>query len=227
MILLKVLVGILFQILFFGALLILPSQGANWFEAYFFLAYYACITIPYGIFSAIYYPKGMEARMVVSSPQQSVKDKIIMAAIVLIFILGILLIPIDLFYLSIIEKASFTFQLLGLIIFTAGFLIIGKAQNQNDFIEPVVEIQKDRGHVVIDSGLYEYVRHPMYTGFILFFAGMALWHGSIFVTLLVSVSLFLALAYRIRSEEEVLEKDLEGYLEYKKKVKSKIFPKLF
>ena len=53
-----------------------------------------------------------------------------------------------------------------LALYLIGFVVVAKAQNQNDFIEPVVEIQTDRGHKIIDSGLYAYVRHPMYSGFL-------------------------------------------------------------
>ena len=112
-------------------------------------------------------------------------------------------------------------------IYFSGFAVIGKAQNQNDFIEPVVEIQTDRGHRIIDTGLYAHIRHPMYSGFLLFFSGMALWHGSIFAFLLVPLILFFLLSLRIKGEEEVLENEFNEYLEYKEKVKAKLIPGIF
>jgi protein-S-isoprenylcysteine O-methyltransferase Ste14 len=106
-------------------------------------------------------------------------------------------------------------------------VVVAKAQNQNDFIEPVVEIQTDRGHKIIDSGLYAYVRHPMYSGFLLFFLGMALWLGSIFSALFLTITLFLLLAYRIQSEEETLQNEFDEYMGYKEKVKAKLIPGIF
>ena len=226
MLVLKVLIGVLFQAFFFGILL-LPIAGGYWFEAYFLIILHVAIAIPYGIYSAIYYPKGMEARMVLSSEKQPRKDKIIYAIIILVMILGILLIPIDIFYLQVFEKAPLGLQILGLIIYFSGFALVGKAQNQNDFIEPVVEIQTDRGHSIIDTGLYAHIRHPMYSGFLLFFSGMALWHGSIFAFLLVPMVLFFLLSLRIKGEEEVLENEFNEYLEYKEKVKAKLIPGIF
>tara|TARA_B100001027_G_scaffold63571_1_gene42928 strand:+ start:88 stop:768 length:681 start_codon:yes stop_codon:yes gene_type:complete len=226
MLVLKVLIGVLFQAFFFGILL-LPIAGGYWFEAYFLIILHVAIAIPYGIYSAIYYPKGMEARMVLSSEKQPRKDKIIYAIIILVMILGILLIPIDVFYLQVFEKAPLGLQILGLIIYFSGFALVGKAQNQNDFIEPVVEIQTDRGHSIIDTGLYAHIRHPMYSGFLLFFSGMALWHGSIFAFLLVPMVLFFLLSLRIKGEEEVLENEFNEYLEYKEKVKAKLIPGIF
>ena len=226
MLVLKVLIGVLFQAFFFGILL-LPIAGGYWFEAYFLIILHVAIAIPYGIYSAIYYPRGMEARMVLSSEKQPRKDKIIYAIIILVMILGILLIPIDVFYLQVFEKAPLGLQILGLIIYFSGFALVGKAQNQNDFIEPVVEIQTDRGHSIIDTGLYAHIRHPMYSGFLLFFSGMALWHGSIFASLLVPIVLFFLLSLRIKGEEEVLENEFNEYLEYKEKVKAKLIPGIF
>ena len=226
MLVLKVLIGVLFQAFFFGILL-LPIAGGYWFEAYFLIILHVAIAIPYGIYSAIYYPKGMEARMVLSSEKQPRKDKIIYAIIILVMISGILLIPIDVFYLQVFEKAPLGLQILGLIIYFSGFALVGKAQNQNDFIEPVVEIQTDRGHSIIDTGLYAHIRHPMYSGFLLFFSGMALWHGSIFAFLLVPMVLFFLLSLRIKGEEEVLENEFNEYLEYKEKVKAKLIPGIF
>ena len=205
----------------------LPIAGGYWFEAYFLIILHVAIAIPYGIYSAIYYPKGMEARMVLSSENQPKKDKIIYASIIAVMILGILLIPTDVFHLQVFEKAPLELQILGLIIYFSGFAIVGKAQNQNDFIEPVVEIQTDRGHRIIDTGLYAHIRHPMYSGFLLFFSGMALWHGSIFAFLLVPLVLFFLLSLRIKGEEEVLENEFNEYLEYKKKVKAKLIPGIF
>ena len=226
MLVLKILIGVLFQAFFFSILL-LPIAGGYWFEAYFLIILHVAIAIPYGIYSAIYYPKGMEARMVLSSENQPKKDKIIYASIITVMILGILLIPTDVFYLQVFEKAPLGFQILGLLIYFFGFALVGKAQNQNDFIEPVVEIQTDRGHRIIDTGLYAYIRHPMYSGFLLFFSGMALWHGSILAFLLVPLVLFFLLSLRIKGEEEVLENEFNEYLEYREKVKAKLIPGIF
>jgi protein-S-isoprenylcysteine O-methyltransferase Ste14 len=226
MLVLKIIIGVLFQAFLFGILL-LPIAGGYWFEAYFFLCLHVAIAIPYGIYSAVYFPKGMEARMVMNSENQSKKDKIILASIASIMLLGTLLIPTDVFYLEVFEKANPSFQILGLIIYLIGFVVVAKAQNQNDFIEPVVEIQTDRGHKIIDSGLYAYVRHPMYSGFLLFFPGIALWLGSIFSALFLTITLFLLLAYRIQSEEETLQNEFDEYMGYKEKVKAKLIPGIF
>ena len=79
---------------------------------------------------------------------------------------------------------------------------------------------------VIDTGLYGIVRHPMYSATIVLFLSMPLILGS-----LLSFVVFLAypaiIAKRIRNEEEVLEKELDGYAAYKKKVRYKVIPFLW
>lgn len=85
----------------------------------------------------------------------------------------------------------------------------------------MLEIQQ--GQKVIDTGLYGIVRHPMYSVTIIMFLSMPLVLGSI-----LSFAVFLAypiiIAKRILYEETVLEKELEGYITYKKKVKYKMIP---
>ena len=76
---------------------------------------------------------------------------------------------------------------------------------------------------VVDSGLYGLVRHPMYTSTIFLFLSMPLILGSLFsfvIMLIYPIIIF----FRIKNEERFLEIKLEGYKEYKEKVKYKIIP---
>ena len=57
----------------------------------------------------------------------------------------------------------------GLGIYVIGYLFILASMLANEFAEMTVNIQDDRGQKVIDTGVYAYVRHPMYTGFIFLF----------------------------------------------------------
>lgn len=79
---------------------------------------------------------------------------------------------------------------------------------------------------MIDTGLYGIVRHPMYSVTLLLFLSMPLVLGSIY-----SFVIFLAypfiIARRIKGEEAFLEQELEGYLEYKQKIKYRLLPFLW
>lgn len=95
---------------------------------------------------------------------------------------------------------------------------------ENAYLSRTVEVQ--RGQKVIDTGLYGIVRHPMYLATILLFLAMPLVLGSwiAFVLMLLYPALLLI---RIRNEEKVLEEGLEGYAEYKRKVRFRLIPFVF
>lgn len=107
------------------------------------------------------------------------------------------------------------------IIFLLSYLLYAEVLRENVYLSRTVEIQD--GQKVIDTGLYRIVRHPMYSVTIILFLSMPLVLGSV-----ISFAIFLTypiiIAKRIGNEEAVLEKGLEGYAEYKKKVKYKVIP---
>ena len=223
----KAIIGVLAQVLFFGLLLLLPARTWFWEDANIFLLCYLVMVIPAAIYQCLYYPKSIEARLITSSSNQPKEDKLALL-IVILGVMGFLVfIPIDVFHLMIFLPPSFAIKFFGLGIAALGFAIIFTAQAQNAYAEPIVEIQEDRGQVLIDTGLYAYVRHPMYSGALIFFPGVALWLGSIFTATFGAVLLMLVFLPRIFIEEKTLKNGLKGYEDYMKRVRSRIIPKLF
>ena len=106
-------------------------------------------------------------------------------------------------------------------LFLAGYLIYAEVLKENAYLSRTVEVQEDQK--VIDTGLYGIVRHPMYMSTFILFLSMPLVLGSVvsFVIMLVYIPI---IAKRIRNEEQVLEEGLEGYSDYKKRVKYKVIP---
>ena len=94
-------------------------------------------------------------------------------------------------------------------------------KRENTFLFRTIKVQENQK--VVDSGLYGVVRHPMYAATILLFLTMPLILGSIF-SFVIFMVYPLIIAKRIKNEEKVLEKELNGYIEYKKKVKYKMIP---
>ena len=84
-----------------------------------------------------------------------------------------------------------------------------------------VEIQKD--HKVVSTGPYAYVRHPMYSAAIIMVFSIALALGSLYALIPAAASSF-ALIIRTQFEDKTLQKELEGYTEYTKKVTYKLIP---
>jgi len=110
---------------------------------------------------------------------------------------------------------------IGAVLFLSGYALFAEVLRENEYLSRTVEVQKDQ-HVV-DTGLYGIVRHPMYAATLVLFLSMALVLESpiSFAIMLVYPAL---LVVRIRNEEEVLEEGLQGYLEYKKRVKYRLIP---
>ena len=105
----------------------------------------------------------------------------------------------------------------------AAFLFMYWTMRTNSFAAPVVKIQKDRGQVVITTGPYAVVRHPMYFGALFYFAGTSLVLGSWWG--LATVPIFtLLLGIRIGIEEKALRTGLDGYDDYSRRVRWRLIP---
>jgi protein-S-isoprenylcysteine O-methyltransferase Ste14 len=106
---------------------------------------------------------------------------------------------------------------------SGGFGIVWWCSDTNAYLSSVVRIQSDRGHRVVDSGPYAYVRHPMYVGLITLVFGMSLVLGS-WLALAPATLAAVALARRIQLEERVLSADLDGYTDYTTRVTARLVP---
>ena len=106
-------------------------------------------------------------------------------------------------------------------LFLASYLLYAEVLRENTYLSRTIEVQENQK--VIDTGLYGIVRHPMYMATTVLFLAMPLVLAS-------PISFFIMLLYipviakRIKNEEKVLEEGLEGYTEYKKKVKYRLLP---
>ena len=93
----------------------------------------------------------------------------------------------------------------------------------NTFFAKVVRIQEDRGHHVIDSGPYQYVRHPGYVGWVILWLSFNLALGS-WLAVGGSFLVNAVMVVRTSLEDRFLIENLAGYDEYAKRVKSRLVP---
>ncbi|MBR6352507.1 MAG: isoprenylcysteine carboxylmethyltransferase family protein [Oscillospiraceae bacterium] len=107
------------------------------------------------------------------------------------------------------------------VVFLLAYGLYAEVLRENEYLSRTIEVQEHQ--TVVDTGLYGIVRHPMYAATLLLFPAMPLILGSplSFCILLLYIPIIVK---RIRNEEEVLEKGLEGYAEYKTRVKYRLFP---
>ena len=113
---------------------------------------------------------------------------------------------------------------LGIFLFILSYIMYAMVLKENEFLLRTVEVEKNQK--VIDTGLYGIVRHPMYSATIILFLSMPLILNSLFTFIIFLVYPYLIIK-RIDNEEKVLEKDLKGYKEYKKKIKYKLIPYIY
>ena len=107
------------------------------------------------------------------------------------------------------------------VIFVVAYVLYAEVLRENTYLSRTIEVQENQK--VIDTGLYGIVRHPMYSVTLLLFLSMPLVLGSIY-SFLVFLAYPFIIAKRIINEEAFLEKELDGYREYKQKVKYRLIP---
>ena len=224
MLLIKGLIGATLQIAFFGALLLIPAGTWQWTEANQFLYCFGFLTLVSTVFLAIKAPRSLEARMELPMNESQPLSDRIATTFLLVFLVGwFVFIPIDIFHLKLLAPPQHSISILGGAASLLGYGIMLTALYQNEFATPVVRDQSDRGHELRDTGLYGLVRHPFYTGFILFCLGMALWLQS-YAALIAGLLPITALIGRIYAEEKILQETLPGYREYMSRTSYRIIP---
>lgn len=107
------------------------------------------------------------------------------------------------------------------ILFLLSYLMFGEVLRENAYLSRTIEVKENQK--VVDTGLYGIIRHPMYSATVVLFLSMPLILNSP-VSFIISLTYIPLIVIRIKNEEMVLEKDLQGYKEYKQKVKYRLIP---
>ena len=137
----------------------------------------------------------------------------------LIFILGFVVSGLTARFNHCILPQSISYIAVAFFIF--GYALYGEVIRENKYLSRTIDIQE--GQIVIDTGLYGVVRHPMYSATLIMFLSMPVVLGSVYGFLIFLAYPFV-IVKRIKSEEKFLESELKGYLEYKEKVKYRLIP---
>ena len=110
---------------------------------------------------------------------------------------------------------------IGAVAFLLGYVMLAFVFKQNTFLARTIKVEKNQ--TVVDSGLYGIVRHPMYSATLILFLTMPIILGSLYAFVVFLAYPFI-ISMRIKNEEKLLEQELEGYNEYKQKVKYRLIP---
>lgn len=229
MLVLKGLAGGLVHVSLFGLFLLVPAgllpEGTwYWPRAMLFLVLFALVREAAVVALAVLAPRHLQARVQASNPlQQPPEDRVVSLLMGLAFLGWFAFVPVDYFHLQLLPRPGLAVSFAGLGLFLLGWTIIVLALYSNEFAVVVVEDQRERGHVLRDTGLYAWVRHPMYFGFLPYLVGTALWLESYASALAVSIVLATVVA-RISIEEKMLRETLAGYADYARRVRYRLVP---
>jgi protein-S-isoprenylcysteine O-methyltransferase Ste14 len=222
---LKLFVHIVLRVIvLFGLLLFLPAGTLHWPRLWWFIAVMAVMAPP-GLLYAFRGNEGLfeERQKFPIQKGQPTSDKILVAALMLTVIASLISIPLDVFRFHLLPQPGTIVSYLGLFIYVAGWCIVMLAVKANRFAVPALKLQTDRQQIVVDTGLYSMVRHPMYAGAILMMLGLPLWLGS-YPAALVALPPSAVFAVRPVFEGRFLERELKGYTEYERRVRYRLVP---
>ncbi|MHA1376137.1 MAG: methyltransferase family protein [Promethearchaeota archaeon] len=205
------------------------AQDWAWIEAWFFIISFATnFTISYYLINKKN-PHVIRNRMKVKkegvteqTKSSARSDWFIMPLLSIGFFGALILPPFDYRYQW--SPIPFIIEIIGLIILNGGLIIMDFAMLQNAYTSKILDINKDQK--LIDTGLYGHIRHPLYTGAIFMIFGLPIALGS-WISLIPAAFGTFALILRIKFEENMLIKGMDGYKEYQTRVKYKIIPKIY
>jgi len=219
----KLLAGqLVFLFLFFSLVLFLSAGTLVWLAGWVFLVLFFSFVFTLTLWLFRHNPGLLSERMTVSRPDQKAWDKVIMLVINVVFIGWLVLMPLDAvrFHWS---QVPLWLQVAGAVVLVCAFPLFFATFRENAYLSPMVRIQNDRAQTVVSTGLYHYVRHPMYAAAHLFLLGTALLLGSRY-GLLVGLVLISLIARRAVLEERALREELPGYGAYLAQVKYRFIP---
>jgi protein-S-isoprenylcysteine O-methyltransferase Ste14 len=205
-----------------GDLLFVPAGTLRWPAAWLFLVLLGGLGLVGGLWFAKANPGLLAERMQpMMQKDQPKADKIFMMVLGPIAMIWLIVMGLDQRYQW--SGMSLGVQILGLALFVLSLVISFWVMQENTFAAPVVKIQADRGHQVIRTGPYAFVRHPMYSGVIFFFLGVALLLGSWWGAAITPIFIGL-FAVRSVIEEKTLIAGLQGYRDYVEQVRYRLVP---
>ena len=200
-----------------GALLFLPAGSLRYSNGWLFIGLLFLPMLLLGAVLLIKAPALLEKRLSAKEKEKTQKGVVGLSA--LLFLCGFVVAGLDFRFgwSQIPPAAVYTASAVLLV----SYALYGEVMRENAYLSRTVEVQK--GQTVVDTGLYGIVRHPMYAATLWLFLSIPVVLGSLWALLCFSFYLPV-IVVRILNEEKVLSADLEGYTEYKKRVKYRLIP---
>lgn len=205
-----------------GGVLFLSAGRADWLQPWLLMALYAvyfAIWIPWGLRHA---PELIAERAQGLSKQEYAWDRLVIRAYFLALTSTYVVAGLDSVRYGWTHVPSWLIWV-GAVLVLGSFALTLLALMNNPYASGVVRLQKERGQQVADRGPYHFVRHPMYTGTLLFGSGAPLFLGSYWALIpgLIMAAIFVV---RTALEDKILQAELPGYADYAQRVRYRLVP---
>jgi protein-S-isoprenylcysteine O-methyltransferase Ste14 len=218
----KLLLQNTFFVVAMGALLFASAGTTHWPGAWALLATSAVLGPACGLWLAKTDPALLAERMrLTAREEQPAADKKFMLVFAATALIWLVTIGLDRRLQA--SDMPLALQVLGLAMYLASTGFIMWVFRENSFAAPVIKVQAARDHHVVSTGPYAFVRHPMYSGIMLFFVGVPLLVGSWWGVALAPLFSIL-FAVRAGIEERALIAGLPGYADYAARVRYRMLP---
>ena len=211
------LVKYILGIVLIGLLVFLPAGTFCYLGGWLFSIALFAPTLIMGVILLVKAPDLLEKRLNDKEKEATQKGVVVLSG--LMFIGGFIVSGLD--FKNGWSKMPLGVMIGAFVLFLLGYIMFAEVMRENAYLSRAVEVQENQK--VIDKGLYGIVRHPMYSATVIMFLSMPLILGSWWAFLIFLCYPFLLVA-RILNEEKVLTDGLEGYSEYKNKVKYRLIP---
>ena len=200
-----------------GLLLFLPAGTLSYANGWLFIGLLFLPMLLLGIVLLIRSPKLLEKRLGAKEKENTQKG--VVAASGLLFIVGFAVAGLDFRFGW--SKMPLWVVIVASVVLLISYALYAEVMRENAYLSRTVEVRE--GQKVVDTGLYGIVRHPMYAVTVWLFLSIPVVLGSwwAFLCFLPYVAL---IVIRIINEEKLLSSELDGYEEYKKRVKYRLLP---
>lgn len=203
-----------------GILLFVPAGTLDYPNGWLFIALLFVPILIIGTILMIKAPNLLEKRL--NATETEPEQKLMVSISALMFVSAFIVAGLN--YRFNFNSLPDIVVIVAAIIFLLAYLMYVEVLRENEYLSRNIGV--DENQKVVDSGLYGIVRHPMYTSTIFLFLAMPLILGSIYSFVIMLIYPVL-IEFRIRNEEKVLAQQLDGYIDYKRKVRYKIIPFLW
>ena len=204
-------------VLVVGLLLFLPAGTFAYWQGWLLIGILFIPMFIAGLFMLIKSPDLLRRRLDVREEQSEQKTVILLSGLMFLAVFVVAGLNVRFGWMVLPGWVSWA----AAVLFLFAYALYAEVLRENVWLSRTVKVQENQK--VIDTGLYGIVRHPMYMVTLFLFLSMPLVLGSPF-SFVISLAYLPIIAGRIRNEEKVLESGLEGYREYKNRVRYKVIP---